>query len=84
MQNEVPNLPREWELISPWIQDVVLIGEIVKQQINIMWGNDSETNHIDSIVIKARKWTMNLTDAILKLQEIPNLKHWNGGHWLEW
>ncbi|NDK09427.1 hypothetical protein GW846_01465 [Candidatus Gracilibacteria bacterium] len=83
MQNEVPNLPREGELISPGIQDVVLIGEIVKQQINIMGGNDSETNHIDSIVIKARKGTMNLTDAILKLQEIPNLKHGNGGHGLE-
>ncbi len=71
--SETIDVPYEWKKI-PDIQDVLAVEQLVKSQINVMWGNDSEFWDIEAIVRKARDWTLNATTAILQMQRIMDSK----------
>lgn len=66
------------------IQDVVQTAEHVKWLISTMWWNSDELDTIDTIVQKARTQSLTAAEAILELQAIPDNKHWNWWHGLQW
>ena len=65
-------LPK-WECI-PTIQDVLAVAEIVKSRVSVMWANDSEFGTIEGIVSDTRRWILEASEAILKLQAIADNK----------
>lgn len=66
------------------MQDVLAAAHIAKDSASRMWWNGSEFNDIDAIVRKVRDGILDAASAIMKIQSIPEEKHWNGWHWLEW
>ncbi len=63
----------KWECM-PTIQNVLAVAEIVKSRVSVMWANDSEFGTINAIVSKARRWILEASEAILKLQAIVDNK----------
>lgn len=84
MPHKLSQFRPEWELHNPDISSVIATAHIIKQTLTAMWGNDVEFNQIDEIVENVRNWALSCVEAILKIEAIPESKHGNGGHGLQW